>query len=238
MKKLLATVACLIFLSYGRAQVIISLIFGDKLNSGKVEFGLDGGLSLADIQGINPSKLKNGFNLGFYFDIKLKNSNWMLSTGVIVKSPAGARGLPVYALGDPVLDSIFTGGSISTNLSYFHVPVTFKYTFRSKIYVKAGTQLGLLNKASDVFNQTVENSDDLQYTVKNRSNYHPIDAGLVFGVGYRLMGGNGMNLGIQYYLGMIDVLIDDKQPGRYNRIFYATVGIPIGKAASQKKKAK
>jgi hypothetical protein len=45
----------------------------------------------------------------------------------------------------------------------------------------------------------VENGGDLTYKLKSKDDYHPLDAGLAFGLGFRLMGGNGMNLGIQYY---------------------------------------
>jgi hypothetical protein len=35
-----------------RAQVIISLLLGDKLNTGKIEFGLDGGVNYPSIRGL------------------------------------------------------------------------------------------------------------------------------------------------------------------------------------------
>jgi hypothetical protein len=218
-----------------RSQVLISLLFGDKLNTGKVEFGLDGGLTMSDIQGLDGAKTKIGFNLGFYFDIKLKNPAWMINTGVIVKSPMGAKGLPVYLTDNPDLDKVFEGGKVTTNLQYFQVPVMMKYLFKNHFYVKAGTQLGLLNKAFDEFSQTVETDDDLQYKIKRRDYYHPIDAGLAFGLGYRLMGGNGMNIGLQYYRGLVDITVDDQGPNQFNNAFYATVGIPIGKGAAQRK---
>jgi hypothetical protein len=219
----------------GHTQVLISLIFGKSLNSGKVEFGLDGGLTISDIQGLDGAKAKSGFNLGFYFDIKLKNPAWMINTGVLVKSPMGAKDLPVYSLDNPELDQVFEGGKVTTNLQYFQVPIMMKYLFKNHFYVKAGTQLALINKAFDEFIQTVETDDDLVYKIKRRDNYHPIDAGLAIGAGYRLMGGNGMNIGVQYYLGLIDITVDDQGPSQRNSAFYATVGIPIGKGAAQKK---
>lgn len=237
MKKLIFASALLFAGFSGHSQVLISLIFGKSLNSGKVEFGLDGGLTVSGIQGLEGARNLNGFNLGFYFDIKLKNPSWMFNTGVLVRSPMGARGLPVYSLDNPALDSIFQGGSVQRNLRYFQVPLMLKYRFKSNIYVKAGTQLGLLNKASDVFNQTVISNNDLTYTVRNRSNYHPIDAGLVIGAGYRLMSGNGINIGVQYYIGLVDITIDDSTPGQFNKALYVTAGIPIGAGGKQKKAA-
>jgi hypothetical protein len=70
-------------------QVIISLLFGDKLNSGKVEFGLDGGVNFSSLTANSGSNPLTAFNLGFYFDIKT-SERWMIHTGVIVKSTMGA----------------------------------------------------------------------------------------------------------------------------------------------------
>ena len=102
------------------SQVLISILLGDKLNTGKIEFGLDGGLNLTTIQGLDNADYFSGFNIGFYFDIKVfKNPQWMLNTGVIVKSTHGADGLPVYSLNDAALDSTFAGGSVSKRNQYF-----------------------------------------------------------------------------------------------------------------------
>jgi hypothetical protein len=81
----------------------------------------------------------------------------------------------------------------------------------------------------DTFIKSVKEEDDLQHEVKIKDQYHPLDAGLAFGIGYRLMGGDGMNLGINYYHGLIDVRIDDSTPSEFNQAIYLNVGIPIGK---------
>jgi hypothetical protein len=233
-KKILLILGFIFVAGTLHSQVLISLLFGDKLNSGKVEFGLDGGLTMSNIKGLDGARFKNGFNLGFYFDIKMKNPAWMINTGVLVKSPMGAKDLSVYEIGDANLDEAFEGGKRSINLRYFNVPIMMKYQFKNHFYVKAGAQLGLMNKAFDEFTQSVENGE-LEYTIKNRDNYHPIDAGAAVGIGYRLMGGNGMNIGLQYYQGLIDISVDDQGPNQYNSAFYANVGIPIGKGKAQKK---
>jgi hypothetical protein len=215
--------------TFTNAQVLISLLFGDKLNSGNIEFGLDGGLNWTNINGIDNTDYLMGWNLGFYFDIKLTDP-WMLNTGVVVKGNMGAEGLPVYLLNIPNLDDEFSdGGSVTRKLNYFSVPVMIKYTFENHIYVKAGIQLGLMYNGYDTFIKSVKGDDDLKYEVKIKDQYHPLDAGLAFGLGYRLMGGDGMNLGVNYYYGLIDVRIDDSTPSELNQAIYLNVGIPIGK---------
>lgn len=217
------------------SQVLISILLGDKLNTGKIEFGLQGGLNWSTLKGLDGSSNLRGFNLGFYFDFKLKDPSWMLNTGVIVKSPMGADDLPVYSLNDSHLDSAFSGGSVARKVKYFNVPVMMKYNFRNHFFVKGGIQLGLRNKAFDEFTKSVKDEDDLKYKVKIKDEFHPLDAGLALGVGYRLMQGNGMNFDLQYYYGLIDVVIDDSTPNQFNRVFYVTAAIPIGKNPKKSK---
>jgi len=235
MKKYFLVMGLLFLVSIARTQVLISILLGDKLNSGKIEFGLDGGANWSTIKNIDGAKSLTGFNLGFYFDFKLKNPSWMLNTGVIVKSNMGADELPVYSLGNPDLDNAFSGGKISRKINYFNVPIMMKYTFSNHIYLKAGTQLGLRYKAFDEFKNSINDEEDLKYKVDIKDKFHAIDAGLAFGAGYRLMKGNGMNIGLQYYWGLIDIRVDDSSPDQFNRTLYLTVGIPIGKNPKKKK---
>src|SRR3954454_6772958 len=113
MNKLLLVTAFLLCGFASNSQVLISILLGDKLNSGKIEFGLEGGVNWSTIKNLQGAKSLPGFNLGFYFDIKLKNPSWMLNTGVIVKSPMGADGLANYSLKNTYLDSAFAGGSVT-----------------------------------------------------------------------------------------------------------------------------
>ena len=48
----------------------------------KIEFGLDGGLNYSSISSLETDNFKRDFNLGFYFDIKLKD-HWYFNTGSI-----------------------------------------------------------------------------------------------------------------------------------------------------------
>jgi hypothetical protein len=235
MKKYLLIAVFLIFGNIAKSQVLISLLFGDKLNSPNIEFGLEGGWNFSTIQNLEPSKSLGKFNLGFYFDFKLKHSpHWMFNTGVIVKSGMGADGLPVYSTGDANLDNAFKGGSVSRTINYFNVPLLMKYTFKNHMFVKGGIQLGLCYNAYDDFTNSKKEENDLNYTLKVKDNFHPLDAGLAIGAGYRLMKGNGMNFNVQYYYGMVDVVIDDSSPNQYNRGLYLTVGIPIGRGKKPK----
>ncbi len=113
-----------------------------------------------------------------------------------------------------------------------------KYNFKNHIYVKGGVQLGLRYKAFDQFTNSINDEEDLKYKVDIKDQYHPLDAGLAIGAGYRLIKGNGMNIGLQYYFGLVDIRVDDSSPDQFNRVLYLTAGIPIGKNSKKKKAEK
>ena len=92
MKKYLLIFSLKIFGLTAHSQVLISILFGDKLNSEELEFGLEGGLNLTNIAGFDDTKSLSNFNLGYYFDIRIKN-HWYFHTGMQVKSNFGMRNL-------------------------------------------------------------------------------------------------------------------------------------------------
>ncbi|HEU4791191.1 MAG TPA: porin family protein [Flavobacterium sp.] len=236
MKKGLFFIALFFSFHIAQSQVLMSLIFGDKLNSPKIEFGLEGGANFSTISNLDDADYRTDFNLGFYFDFNLKNPSWIFNTGVIVKSTMGANGIAVYSLNDEKLDAVFAEGSIKRKIQYFNVPLMIKYKFDNNIYVKAGTQLGLLSRAVDIFHQNYY-GDDVKYENKIRDKIHVIDAGLAVGLGYRLKAGSGINLGLQYYYGLVPLLKGDESPNQYNRSLYVTAGLPIGKGKAAKRAA-
>jgi hypothetical protein len=235
MKKSIFFIALFFSFQAIHSQVIMSLIFGDKLNSPNIEFGLEGGANFSTISNLD-SDARTDFNLGFYFDFNLKNPSWIFNTGVIVKSTMGAEGIAVYSLNDAKLDAVFADGSIKRKINYFNVPLMIKYKFDNNIYVKAGTQLGLLSTAKDVFEQNY-NGDDVVYEKNIRDKIHVVDAGLLIGAGYRIKTKYGMNLGLQYYYGLVPLLKGEGSPKQYNRSLYVTAGLPIGKGKAGKRAA-
>lgn len=225
--------------SKANSQVLISLLLGDKLNSDKLKFGLDGGVNFSTISGLDPSQYHAGFDLGFYFDILLKeNTHWYLHTGVLVKSPMGCKGLEPYSLNDIHLDSLFIGGSVERQLRYFNVPILARYKFKNEIYIEAGPMLGLLSKAKDVFYNDLEDKEDLSYVNENRDLYNRIDAGVEAGIGYHILKGTGFNVGFRYYAGLMEIMKDNTGDPQKNSAFYLYLSMPVGAGEKAKEKAR
>lgn len=240
MKKIFITlfIAVVLFFiqSTVKSQVLISLLLGDKLNTGKIEFGLDGGVNWLTMSNTPKAKSLFDWNLGFYFDFKMKNPHLFIHTGVLVKSKMGTKGLDPYSLGNDTLDEAFTGGTVERKLNYFNVPVMLRYRFDSYFHLEGGAQLGLRYTGYDIFYNEIKDKDDLRYMNDIADNYTRIDAGVLVGAGYRFHKGEGMILSLRYYNGFVDAdrVADGNQ---YYSAIYITGAIPIGKAKAERKAA-
>lgn len=230
-----------------QGQVLLSLIFGDKLNSGKVEFGMNGGFNLSYIRGIQESKGQNNWELGFYFDILLKEkSPWYAATGVYVKSNVGGRNIPLDFSGNRSIDSAVYSefanldGTVEKKFNTFYVPLNLRYLSKSGFFIEGGAQIGLVFKTHDVYNAE-KNGYELNYDavegVRNNGLYKWFDGGINGGIGYKSKGSLGWKLGVWYYVGLTNIYKNDLGPKAYNSSMYVLATIPIGKKKAEKARA-
>lgn len=234
MRKFLTFIFIVLIGYTAQSQVLIALLLGDKLNSGKIEFGLDGGVNYATIGGMESSSYHRQWNLGFYFDFKMKDQ-WYLNTGVLVKSELGIDQLTendLDFLGATIHDE---EGEYSQSISYFIVPALAKYRFDNNMYAEFGPQFGLAYKASINFYSDI---DDIKINAseENRDMINRFDMGLSAGAGYRLLKGLGWTIGARYYYGFLDVYKD--RSGTNNSSLFLKVNVPIGLSLEKKNEIK
>ena len=229
MKKYILAFAVLFFSFNADSQILITLLLGDKLNSPNVEFGLEGGVNWTSISGLETKDLGRKWNLGFYFDLKIKNQ-WSVYTGVLVKSNMGIDALSdndVEKLKAKTYDDYvgITPGEYSHKMNTFLVPALLRYTFKNYIYTEFGPQFGLAYKSWIEYASDVDGKDAIikEY---NKDKINRIDAGLMLGAGYKLFKGKGWTIGAKYYYGFIDVYKDI--PNTKNSSIFVKVNIPIG----------
>jgi len=235
--KIFLIISLIFIVKTAHSQVLISLIFGDKLNSPNLEFGLDGGINFSNISGYDNTKYYPGWNLGFYFDFRMSEKT-QFHTGVLVKSRMGVRYLDPYPSGDDELDSIMKNdGRVDRVLKYFNVPATIKYNFYKKWYMEGGIMLGLLAKATDKFTSSTDAGDKLTVDKIITDQLKRIDAGLLVGTGVKLKKKLGMSVGFRYYYGLMNIYKDpvgDKFHNNTNIYLYASIPIGAGKAQEKR----
>ena len=218
-----------------QSQVLIALLLGDKLNTGKIEFGLDVGVNWSNISNMDSNDRIRDYNLGFYFDFKMKKEPWYIHTGVLVKSTLGLKDLTnedLEFLNATIYD---TEGDYKQMISYFIVPAFARYKFKSNIYAEIGPQFGLMHKAWIEFNSDID-GNTARIKEDNKDMINRIDMGIAAGLGYRLLKGLGWTVGVQYYYGFINVYKD--KPGTKNSSVFLKVNFPIGASAEKKEEIK
>ncbi|WP_346855910.1 porin family protein [uncultured Draconibacterium sp.] len=227
MKKLLLVLCLFITSHMAHSQILISLLLGDKLNSPNLEFGLEGGFNYTKISGFESNDNLRNFNLGFYFDVRMKNQLFLYS-GVQVKSSFGLDDLQEEDLAFLDAEMLSVEGNYSQKVSAFMVPILAKYKFKNHFYVEAGPQVGLIYNSWVEFTSDVNNRD-VKIKDYNDNLLNWFNGGLAFGTGYKLMQGQGWTIGVRYYQGLTDVF--KNKSGSIHNSFNIKVNIPIGAAS-------
>lgn len=217
------------------SQVLISLLLGDKLNSGKLEFGLDGGMNFSYMSD-SKGNLARAWNLGFFFYLKTTEKSW-IHTGVLVKSSFGTTNLYPYPTGDEDVDSLmFYDGEINRTIGYFNVPITYCHYFYKPFFIEGGFMLGLRNKANDAFVSKSTVGDKIEVIRDIKEQVKALDAGLLGGLGYKFQKGLGVSVGVRYYYGLVNAHTDVNGIKHKNSNIYLFVTVPIGKGRSEAKR--
>jgi hypothetical protein len=234
MKKLFLILVIIISgFTQARGQVLISIIFGDKLNGPNLEFGLNAGANLSTLSNVENAKYKSDFGIGMYFTWKF-HENWQLQPELFFRFPGGARKLPPYDIYNPVLDSLIENSQVIRKSNYFSIPIHIKYRIWKELRISFAPQISYMTKNNDFFMHSMED-DDLIYHRESRKHLNRWDFGLSAGLSYKLKQGKGVNLEARYYYGFADS--DNKIPGESlkNRSICLYVGIPIGAVKEEEK---
>ena len=227
--KLLVVIFLLVTITM-QSQVLIALLLGDKLNTGKIEFGLDGGVNFSNIGNMDSNGYNREFNLGFYFDIKMKEQ-WYLNTGVLVKSTLGLDNLTEEDLEFLNATTYDAEGEYKQRINYFLVPALAKYKFKNHLYAELGPQFGLATKAYIQFDSDVE-GNEARIRETNTDMINSFDMGIAGGVGYSLLKVLVWNIGAWYYYGFLDVSQD--RSGTKNSSLFLKVNVPSGRSQEMK----
>ncbi|WP_347839234.1 porin family protein [uncultured Draconibacterium sp.] len=226
MKKTLLIGLFLLFCTVAKSQVLISLLLGDKLNSPNIEFGLEGGLNFTNVHGFDNGSSLGNFNLGFYFDVRMKNKLF-LYTGVQGISGLGMADLSAKDLEFLEAEIYEVEGSYDQRIAAFMVPVLANYKFDNHFYLEAGPQVGLIYKGWVEFTSD-KNNKDWKIKEYNHKQLNRFNGGLAFGAGYKLLKGEGWTIGVRYYQGLTDVF--KHKSGSIHHSLHFKVNIPIGVA--------
>jgi len=217
---------CVFVSCLAQGQVLISILFGDKLNTDAIIFGLHLDYGFNKITSVEPQDAMGKLNLGLFFDVRL-HDQWRAEIEAIAKYTRGGKGISPYPLNDPQLDIQFASGSVERKINYVGLMTAIQYTVQHSWYIEAGPQLTLRTKAKDIFKNKTEDGE-LKLTRDISDQIARWEFSLMTGLGYKLGKGSGMAFGLRYNWGLSD--IEKNVDGfQQNRGFYVLSNIPIGR---------
>jgi len=232
----LTTLTCLTAPRSADGQVLISLLLGDKVSSEKFHLGINMGLNLADLSGIDGAKARTGFNLGILGEWRFAR-NWYLQPELGVFYYAGATKLPADVFPPPPeLEDSLEGDDVKRRLKYFTIPLLVKYgVAENRLHLGLGPQVGFLTSASDTYKGTASTGNKITVDQDIKDSTASTDAGILFNLEWKVRPGFSPSLVARYYLGLVDTIKDNPGDTVYNRVLSIILTIPVGGDPSKKK---
>ncbi|UTW61555.1 PorT family protein [bacterium SCSIO 12741] len=233
LRRILVVLVLVFMVKLASGQILIALLFGDKLNSEKVEFGLNVGLNGSSLDYFQ-DHYRFGANFGLYFNLKIKEKIWF-SPSIMMLYPAGGARLSPYPTGDTILDQSLNEATVRRDLRYLSVPLLFRAYYYKGFYAELGPQFMLLTSATDHFEQSGE-IGKLQFDRDIIDSMNRFDGGICIGLGYKVPRKDGMTFGGHFYYGASNIYKDSSFADHRNTLFSFHLGIPIGAKHKEDKK--
>ena len=225
MRKITSIILLTCLCKLGSSQVVIALLFGDKLNTGTLEFGIVVAPGSTDISNIE-SKRRDNLSLGIYFNIHPDKKFFFHIEG-IAKGSFGAEKLVPYPLGNDTLNDLFADASVERKIKAFSLPILGRFAITPKFFIEAGIQPDMMLKSKDIFTSKV-NDNELTYTRIISDEVALLDFGVAGGLFYKFSKDKrSMGIGIRYFQGLTDIL-PASIGNQANNAFQINVTIPIG----------
>lgn len=222
-----------VFYKTASSQVLIALLFGDELNTGKIEFGLTVSPTFTNLTNIT-SKYRPGIDFGLYFNFKASD-RFYLHPEAIPKMVFGAKHIAPYGTGNANLDSLYVNGSVNRKIGAIGLPLLVRYRVAGLFFVEGGPQVNLLTQSKDIFENEVDDNE-LTYEIKTKDNYTRFEVGYAAGLAYKIKPGlRGMTVGFRYYGGLTDIM-KTEEGSQKNSKWLLNVYIPVGAGKAEKKR--
>ncbi len=210
-----------------QGQILLGILFGDKLVSERFHIGLNVGPNVSNLSGVSGTEVKTSLMLGLVAEWRI-GGRFYLQPELLPFFRAGAKSLPGPAGLPPLVDTLVTDRNNQRNLSYFAIPVLLKYAVMPhRLFLGAGPQVNFLLGATDVFSGVITNQIDVTEDIEDQLS--STDAGVAFHIEYKL--GSSVvaaSINIRYYLGLTDTIKDNTGAKVTNQVLSIFGSIPIG----------
>ena len=212
------------------AQVLLGYLFGDLLASETFNLGFEIGLNFADLEGLGASDRVRKTVFGLFADWRF-SEHVHLGGAVLPIAARGAKGLEPQPTGDPVLDGLVAGGTMTRTLSYVEIPVLLRWAPHREngFRIGAGPSLGLITGANDRY-ETATGQGTPYVLERDLDDVRSPDFGLSLDVEWRFA---LLSIAARYTHGLTDVATAADGTGIRTRTLTGTGRIYLGRRRSE-----
>jgi len=184
-----------------KIYVVVALFILTSLQAQKAQFGLKGGLNIANAslkgEELPKGKSLTGFHIGLFTDIKI-SKKFSFQPELLYSTQGTQFNLDFFFGGDVY------NVDAKLRLGYINIPLMMKYYPEAKFYLEFGPQIGFLTSAE--FEVSALGTTDTQ---DFKDSMNSTDFGLNFGAGYEVS--KKVVLSARYNLGLSNGF--DTEPG-------------------------
>ncbi len=228
---------CFILLIIGlqamQAQILIGLLFGEKLNNEKLEFGLNLSGNFSQLTDVQSEKYIRNFGMGLFLDYKM-HPKWVVQTSFFFKAPKGAANLEKDDLLFHVEDSLMGGVKAERRINYFDLPIMLSFRPKPFIGIAIGFNIGMLAMSEDYFEKE-SNNGTLIFDRGTRDFLSLFEAGVNAGLTWHYNGDPGVQIRVNYLYGLTNVYKESTGKEGFNRVIQLSVLVPIKFGVGSKK---
>jgi hypothetical protein len=213
--------------SRASAQVVLGILFGDKLASDNFNIGFEIGMNLSTVTDLSGAAVTRGTLLGLFGTWRF-SEHYHLFTGLLPLSAKGAKDADAIPLNDPLLDPTIAGRTMERNLGYIDIPVLVQWAQHRDggVRIGAGPQIGILLSANDRYSAITPQGTAVVIENDIENDIERFDAGIAFDAEYRITG-LGLAIGVRYYQGLTD-LLRGSGPSLHNQVLSGSGRITLG----------
>lgn len=209
------------------AQVLLGYLAGDKLSSEQFNIGFDVGMNIGTLTGLGSASRTKPALFGLLADWRFSD-HFHLGFGLLPISGRGAADVAPQPIGDPALDSLIAGGTMTRKLGTIDVPILLRYAPKkfTGIRVGIGPELGFVTSAHDRYTATGSAGTPVIVEQNIGSRIANVDAGIAFDVEWRFP---MLAIGARYYYGLTDLGLGTNGAKSYSRVIQGSGRIALGK---------
>ena len=220
--------------SAASGQVLLVLLFGDKLSSENLQVGIKLDRAFTSLTELEAADVRSGWAFGAFGEVPL-NEQWSLQPELTLTTPGGAQTFVGDPTGNPTLDGVFSEVSVTRKLAYSNLVLPLKVNL-GRFAVGVGPQISYLRSADDIYEGLVTGGDEFTLESDIVDTLNRWDVGLAGKIEILLKPEQGMRsarIHVAPTFGLTDIVKDNTGTAVKGWGVSVGIGFPVGASGDE-----